>query len=42
MDAPTVGEVIVYFAFLIPALILFFSPPRPTPLASAVHQLSKT
>ena len=27
-DAPTVGEVIVYFAYLIPALILFFSPQR--------------
>ena len=41
-DAPTVGEVIVYFAFLIPALILFFSPPRAAPVASAAHQLSKT
>ena len=30
-DAPTVGEVIVYFAFLIPALILFFAPPRSAP-----------
>lgn len=28
-DAPTIGEVIVYFAFLIPALILFFSSARP-------------
>ena len=34
-DAPTIGEVIVYFAFLIPALILFFSPPRPAPVARA-------
>jgi hypothetical protein len=34
--------VIVYLAFLIPALILFFSPPRPTPVASTAHQLSKT
>ena len=25
-EAPTIGEVIVYFAFLIPALIFFFSP----------------
>ena len=33
-DAPTVGEVIVYFAYLIPALILFFSPPRPEPVAA--------
>ena len=41
-DAPTVGEVIVYFAFLIPALILFFSPPRAAPVGSAAHQLSKT
>ena len=28
-DAPTVGEVIVYFAYLIPALILFFAPAAP-------------
>jgi high-affinity iron transporter len=41
-DAPTVGEVIVYFAYLIPALILFFSPPRPAPVVRGVHQLSKT
>ena len=41
-DAPTVGEVIVYFAYLIPALTLFFSPPRPAPVGSAAHQLSKT
>ena len=41
-DAPTVGEVIVYFAYLIPALILFFAPPRPEPVARAAHQLSKT
>ena len=34
-DAPTIGEVIVYFAFLIPALILFFSPARPQPVARA-------
>ena len=34
-DAPTVGEVIVYFAFLIPALILFFSSTRPQPVARA-------
>jgi high-affinity iron transporter len=32
-DAPTVGEVIVYFAYLIPALILFFAPARPAPVA---------
>ena len=37
-DAPTVGEVIVYFAYLIPALILFFSPPRPEPVARAAPQ----
>ena len=41
-DAPTVGEVIAYFAFLIPALILFFSPPRAEPVARGAHQLSKT
>ena len=41
-DAPTVGEVIVYFAYLIPALILFFSPPRPEPIARAAPHLSKT
>src|SRR5277367_4834934 len=41
-DAPAVGEMTVYFAFLIPALILFFSPPRPAPVARAAHQLSKT
>ena len=34
-DAPTVGELIVYFAFLIPALTLFFSSPRPQPAARA-------
>ncbi len=28
-DTPTVGEVIVYFAFLLPMLALFFKPPRP-------------
>ena len=41
-DAPTIGEVIVYFAYLIPALILFFAPPRPAPVARAAPQLSKT
>jgi high-affinity iron transporter len=41
-DAPTVGEVILYFAYLIPALILFFAPPRPAPVTRAVEQLSKT
>ncbi len=41
-DAPTVGEVIVYFAYLIPALILFFAPARPAPVARAAPQLSKT
>ena len=30
-DAPTVGEVVVYLAFLIPALTLFFSSARPQP-----------
>src|SRR5580692_10580946 len=34
-DAPTVGEVIVYFAFLIPALIFFFSSARLQPVAKA-------
>jgi high-affinity iron transporter len=34
-EAPTVGEVLVYFAFLIPALILFFSSARPQPVARA-------
>ena len=29
-DAPTVGEVLVYFAFLIPALILLLAPSRPS------------
>jgi high-affinity iron transporter len=41
-DAPTIGEVIVYFAYLIPALILFFAPPRPAPVGRAAPQLSKT
>jgi high-affinity iron transporter len=41
-DAPTVGEVIVYFAYLIPALILFFSPPRAEPVARAAYRPSKT
>ena len=41
-DAPTVGDVILYFAYLIPALILFFAPPRPAPVTRAVEQLSKT
>lgn len=27
-DTPTLGEVLIYFAYLIPALILFFLPPR--------------
>ena len=27
-DNPTLGEVIIYFAYLIPALILFFLPAR--------------
>src|ERR1700733_13835960 len=34
-DAPTVGEVLVYFGFLIPALTLFLAPPRPAPVARA-------
>jgi hypothetical protein len=34
--------VIVYFAYLIPALILFFSPPRPEPAARAAYRPSKT
>ena len=34
-DAPSIGEVLVYFAFLIPALILFFSSARPQPVAKA-------
>ena len=34
-DAPAVGEVIVYFAFLIPALIFFFSSARLQPVAKA-------
>jgi high-affinity iron transporter len=41
-DAPTSGEVIVYFAYLIPALILFFAPPRPEQIARAAPHLSKT
>jgi high-affinity iron transporter len=41
-DAPTVGEVLVYFGYLVPALILFFSPPRPAPVTRAVEQFSKT
>ena len=28
-DSPTVGEILVYVAFLLPALFLFFSQPRP-------------
>jgi hypothetical protein len=34
--------VIVYFAFLIPALILFFSPPRAEPVARPAYRPSKT
>ena len=34
-DAPTVGEVLVYCAFLVPTLILFFSSARPQPVAKA-------
>jgi len=34
-DAPTIGEVLVYCAFLIPALTLFFSAARPQPVAKA-------
>ena len=34
-EAPTIGEVIVYFAFLIPALIFFFSTARPQPVTKA-------
>ena len=29
-DTPTLGEVLIYFAYLIPALILFFMPARAT------------
>lgn len=32
-DTPTVGEVAIYLAFLLPALFLFFSQPRPAPVA---------
>ena len=34
-EAPTIGEVIVYFAFLIPALIFFFSTARPQHVTKA-------
>ena len=34
-DAPTVGEVLVYCAFLVPTLILFFSSAQPQPVAKA-------
>lgn len=34
-EAPTVGELIVYFAFLVPALILFFASARPQPAPRA-------
>ena len=27
-DAPTLGEVLIYFAYLVPALVLFFMPVR--------------
>jgi hypothetical protein len=30
-----VGEVVVYLAFLIPALVFFFSSARPQPVAKA-------
>jgi high-affinity iron transporter len=32
--APTIGEVLVYLLFLIPALALFWAPARPTPALS--------
>ena len=32
-DTPTIGEVAIYFAYLVPALFLFFSQPRPQPIA---------
>ena len=32
-DSPTLGEVLIYFAFLIPALVLFFTQSRPVPAA---------
>ena len=31
-EAPTLGEVTVYFLYLVPALTLFFSPGRPIPI----------
>jgi high-affinity iron transporter len=34
-DTPTIGEVIAYVAFLMPTLILFLSPPRPTAIPRA-------
>ncbi|WP_145513211.1 iron uptake transporter permease EfeU [Yersinia massiliensis] len=34
-EAPTVSEVAVYFIYLIPALILFFLPPRTTAASAA-------
>ena len=34
-EAPTIGEVIVYFAFLIPALVFFFSTARPQHVTKA-------
>ncbi|EEQ06393.1 Ferrous iron permease efeU [Yersinia bercovieri ATCC 43970] len=40
-EAPTVSEVAVYFIYLIPALILFFLPPRTT-AASTVPAVRKT
>ena len=37
-DTPTLGEGLIYFAYLIPALVLFFMPVRPT-LPSSRAQL---
>ena len=31
-DSPAVGEVLIYVAYLVPALVLFFGDGRPTPL----------
>jgi high-affinity iron transporter len=37
-SAPTTGEVLIYLAFLIPALVLFLAPARPAPAARLSSQ----
>ena len=41
-DTPTLGEVLIYFAYLIPALVLFFMPARSPAPRGRLHPVSHT